>query len=108
MNKKEKIEQEIQKTLDLFDSAEKLPRNPYFYTRLQARLDERRRKRSIYSAILKPALLTVLVVVNLGTAFWYMSGGEQQYQTDSREELIDILAGDLNLDNQESDLFIIE
>ncbi len=105
MNKKEKIEQEIRKTLDQFDRAEHLPANPFFYTRVQARLDEQRRKRSIYSTILKPALLTSLVVINLGTAVWYFGGSGQ---SDSQQELIEILAGDLNLDENQTNLFTIE
>jgi len=108
MNKKEKIEQKIRKTLDQFDHAEQLPPNPYFYSRVQARLEEQRRQRSAFSAILRPALLIALVTINLGTAFWYLGGSEQNYQSDTRQELIEILAGDLKLDNKQSNLLIIE
>ncbi len=52
MNKKEKIEQKIRKTLDQFDHAEQLPPNPYFYTRVQARLEETRRQQNVICTIL--------------------------------------------------------
>ncbi len=68
MNKKDTIEQEIQKTLDQIENTENLPPNPYFYTRVQARLEERRKKQNVFSAILRPALLTALVAINLSTA----------------------------------------
>lgn len=32
MTRKEKIEQEVQKTLEIFDQAERLKSNPFFYT----------------------------------------------------------------------------
>lgn len=108
MSKKEKIEQEIQKTLDQFENPEKLPPNPYFFTRVQARLEETRKQQSVMAAILRPALLTVLVAINLGTAFWYFSGDEQQVQIDARQELAEILQDDLTLENEENNIFIIE
>ncbi len=108
MNKKDKIEQEIRKTLDQFDHAEKLPPNPYFYTRVKARIEEKNRKQGIFSTILKPALLTVLIALNLFTAAWYLGGSDQKEQTGSREQLIEILAGDLELENDQSNLFFTE
>lgn len=107
MNKKEKIEQEIQKTMEQFDNAEQLPPNPYFYTRVQARLEDSRKQHRILSAVLKPALFTILVAVNLSTAVWYMGSTDQTSQTDTRTELTEILAGDLKLDNNQADLFDI-
>jgi hypothetical protein len=108
MNKKEKIEQEIQKTLDQFENVEQLPPNPYFYTRVQARLDKTRKQQSLISAILRPALLTTLVAINMGTAFWYFSGDEQQSQINTRQELAEILQDDLTLVNEQNNIFIIE
>ena len=107
MNKKEKIEQEIQKTLAQFDKPEKLPSNPHFYTRVQAGLEESLMKRHAVMAVLKPALFTVLVVLNVSTAVWYIDSGEQISQTDSRSELTEILSGDLKLDTDQDNLFDI-
>ncbi len=108
MNKKEKIEQQINKTLDQFDHAEQLAPNPYFYTRVQARLEEQNQQRNVFTTILKPAFLTTLVAINIATAFWHISGNDQNYQTNSQQELTEILAGDLNLDQGQTDLFAIE
>lgn len=108
MNKKEQIEQQVNKTLDQFEQAEQLPPNPYFYNRVQARLDESRRKQTILSAILKPALLTALVLVNFSTAFWYMGGTIQTERNENRQELVDLLTSDLNLENDQTDLLDIK
>ena len=107
MNKKATIEQQINKTLEQFEQADALPPNPYFYTRVQARLDEKREQRHLFGAILKPALLTVLLAVNLSTAIWYMGSLGQTDQTDGRQELIELLTGDSNQDNQQINLFEI-
>lgn len=108
MNKKEKIEQEISKTFEQFDRADKLPSNPYFYTRVQARLEEKKKQQNVFFAILKPALIIALLAVNMSTVIWYLGGTEQQDQTNSRQELAEILAGDLKLDNDQNSNFIFE
>ncbi len=108
MNKKEKVEQEIHKTLDQFEHAEQLPANPYFYTRVQARLEETRRQQNVFSTILKPSLLMALVAINISTVFLYFSESEQQDQTNTRQELLEILANDFKLDNEQNSIFIFE
>jgi len=108
MNKKEKTEQEIQKTLELLDHMEQLPPDHSFYTRVMARLDEERQRQSVFPAILKPAFLTALIVINLGTAIRHFRGSEATRQTDSQQELIEVLSRDLNLEAYQSNLFTIE
>jgi hypothetical protein len=106
MNKKEKIEQEIRKTLNHFEHAEKLSQNPYFYTRLQQRLEEK--NKNIFDTVLKPALLTGLVAINLVTAVWYFSGDDQQVQSTGRQALLEILASDLQLDNEQNNIISLD
>jgi hypothetical protein len=108
MNKKEKIEQEISKTFEQFENAEKLPPNPYFYTRVQARLEEKQKQQNVFFAILKPALIIALLAVNMSTAIWYLGGSEQQDETNSRQELLEMLASDLKLDDEQNSGFIFE
>ncbi len=108
MNKKEKIEQEISKTFEQFENADKLPLNQYFYTRVQARLEEKQKKQNVFFAILKPALIIALVVANMSTAIWYLGGSEEQDQANTRQELLEMLASDLKLDNEQSSGFIFE
>lgn len=108
MKKNEKIEQEIRKTLDQFDHAEQLPPNPYFYTRVQARLEEKHRQQSVLPVFLRVAFLTVLFAINFVTGVWYLGGIDQTYQTDTRQELAGILAADLKLDTEEGSIFLFE
>ena len=104
MNKKDKIEQEIRKTLDQFDNAEQLTPNPYFYSRVQARLEEQHEQQSFFSMVLRPALVTALVAINISTVVWYFSGNSSQDKTDSRQQLIEILSDDFGLESEQSNL----
>lgn len=108
MSKKEKIEREIQKTLDQFENVEQLPPNPYFFTRVQARLEETRKQQGVFSAILRPALLIALVAINLSTAILYISGTSQTEQFETRQELVEILASDLKLDDNQDNILDIK
>lgn len=108
MNKQEKIEQEIAKTLGTFDKAELIPPNPYFYTRVKARLDERHRKQSVFSSFLKPALLIALLLINAFTMLWYYSSESNAHQSSTRQELLEVLSGDLKVGNQHNNLLFNE
>lgn len=108
MNKQEKIEEEIRKTLEAFDQKESLPPNPYFYTRVQQRIKERSGSKSTIWGFLKPALLTCLLLINVSTFIWYFSSSEDYYATDTRQELIEILSSDLNLNTNQNNIFLTE
>lgn len=108
MNKKEQIEKQVRETLDLLNNPEQLSPNPYFYTRVQARLEENSQQKHAVSAILRPALLTVLILLNLSSAAWYLKGTSQASQTDSHQELVDLLTNDFQLDNNETNLLNFE
>ena len=104
MKKKEKIEEQIRMTLDQFDQADQLPPNPYFYTRVQARLDENRRQKHVVFGVLRPALLATLIVINVTTVGWYLGIADQAEQSDSRQDLVELLSGDFNPENDQNDL----
>jgi hypothetical protein len=106
MNKKEKIQSEIDKTLSLFDAKEYLTPNPYFYTRVNQRLNEKQKKEFSFSAIIKPAFFTALIAINLTTALWYMSSDNLTYQTDEKTALTDILKTDFNLETNQTESLI--
>lgn len=108
MNKQEKIKNEIDKTLGLFDKAESLPQNPYFYTRVQQRLNERSRKGFSVAGILKPALFTALIALNLTTAIWYTNADSYFSGEDADLELVDLLKTDLNLESDQSEYLLFE
>jgi hypothetical protein len=105
MDKKQKIEQEIRKTLEQFEHTEELPSNPWFHTRVMSCLDNQQEKRGIYTEILRPILLTALIALNIGTAAWYFSSSASYAQSSTRQQLIEILSGDLNANSNQSLLF---
>ncbi len=107
MNRKEKIQKEIDKTLEMFEQKNSLPPNPYFFTRVQQRLNEKSKKEFSIFGILKPALLTVLFLLNIGTFFWQINANETYTQVNSQKELIEILTGDLKLEQDKTNLFNI-
>lgn len=108
MNKKENIQNEVDKTLGLFDKKESLPPNPYFYTRVQQRINEKSRKEFSIFGILKPAFFTALIALNLTTAIWYTSSDSLTNQTDTNVELADILKSDFNLDSEQTENLLFE
>ena len=108
MNKKERIEEEVRKTLDVFELKESLPPNPYLYTRIQKRIKEKMENNSKILVILKPVLLTILLLINVGTVIWYFNSSEDYYVTETRQELIEILSSDLNLKTNQSNIFLSE
>ena len=108
MNKKEKIEEEIRKTLAVFEQKQSLPPNPYFYTRVQQRINERSGSKSTTMGFLKPALLTILLLINVSTFIWYFNYTENYSSTENQQELIEFLSNDLNLNTNQNNIFLSE
>jgi hypothetical protein len=77
--KRIEIEEEIDKTLAAMDRMEKLEAGPYFYTRLKPRLDSREKKATarlpgtLLSRMLRPVLVTLLLLLNVVTALLILS-----------------------------------
>lgn len=101
MSKKDTIGREVQKTLELLDHPDSLPPNPYFFSRVQARLEEQRRTQNRFFAILRPVMVSAMLLLNIGTAAWYLGGSAQDNTTSAKQTLVQSLAGDLNMDNTE-------
>ena len=108
MDKKEKIEEEIRKTLDVFEQKESLPPNPYFFTRVQQRINERSGSKSTTMEFLKPALLTFLLLINVGTFIWYFNSSANYSSAEKQQELIEYLSSDLNLNTNQNNIFLAE
>jgi hypothetical protein len=108
MDKKEIINQEVQKTLDCFNQLGRIPASPYFYTRLQAKMDSRQKekvnRRTIFSSrAWRPAFIGIIIVLNLTTAILvYLSNGQSKDFTD---DTLTVLATEYNLNQDDSDLF---
>jgi hypothetical protein len=66
------IEAEVQKTLRRLDHVEKVKAKPFFFTRLQHRLNTLQAQKSepetssIFATLLRPALMPLLVVSSIG------------------------------------------
>jgi hypothetical protein len=108
MKNKEKIEEEIRKTLDMFEQKESLPPNPYFYTRVQQRLNEKSENKSIVAGYLKPVFLSILLFINVATFVWYFDSSANYTAANNQEELIEYLSSDLNLNTNQSNIFLAE
>ena len=72
MKNKEKIKEEVEKTLNAFDNISNLDENPYLFTRLQAEIEsgETGAKAKIAGVILRPAFLILFLMLNLFTVFY--------------------------------------
>jgi hypothetical protein len=89
MKNKEIIEQEVEKTMQFLKPMDKLPLNPYFYTRVQAKIDNHRRLREhlireglFGSRLWRPALIGIIILLNLTTAILlYINEGTPQDTT---------------------------
>jgi hypothetical protein len=108
MKKEEKIREEIEKTLAFLDKKESLPPNPFFYTRIRQRLDEKSRRKFTFSGTLKYSLLILLLILNLTTVIWHLDLNETAVSTNDKVDLTDFLKTDFNLDNDLSEIFIFE
>ena len=106
MDRKKKIEQEIAKTLEEFDKVERLPEDPYFYTRMQARLNSREKKNALFPRVLRPAIVTLLLLLNIGTAYFYLNTGTSGQTTTQHQELGQTIAEELGMQQSENITFI--
>ena len=68
-NDKRNIQEKINKTLDVLDKVEKIETDPFFYTRLSARLEKQESKPGFdwlfETPLLKPILVGFVLVVNI-------------------------------------------
>ena len=111
MKSKEQIEQEVMKTLQCFEQRESIECNPFFSTRVLARirsLEEEQRMRSLRKVFslgyLRPALLALIVVLNITSAIIVFRG--TQTQTNVREQYLTAFADEYALNQQEYDVFL--
>ncbi|MBA4313520.1 MAG: hypothetical protein C0417_12925 [Chlorobiaceae bacterium] len=105
MTRKEKIEKEVQKTLESFDQVERLKSNPLFYAQLKTRIDNLHSKKQnirgweFAGRVLKPALLLLIIALNIFSATLFFKNRNINYS--SREQLLDALAKELALDSNQ-------
>ena len=109
MTDKERIEQEVEKTLQCFNDIETVEPRSFFFTRLKAGImsieaeKARAKQRGWIVASLRPALLSLLIVLNLISAVAIFRGAETQ--TDSRSESLAAFAEEYSFTQETDDLF---
>ncbi|MCP4402168.1 MAG: hypothetical protein GY801_33305 [bacterium] len=109
MTEKERIRQEVEKTLQCFDGIEKIEPRPFFFTRLKARInstdaEKKRVKQSGWGfAALRPALLSLLIVLNFVSAIVIFRGNETR--SDNRSEYLSAFAEEYSFTQETEDLF---
>ena len=76
MTSKEKIQQEIEQTLQCLDGAKRAEANPFLFTRIKARMN---RKANVwektFSFVSKPAIAVAIVVLVMAVNGWALLGG---------------------------------
>lgn len=72
MKNEEKIKEEVEKTLNAFNSISNLDENPYLFTRIQAEIEngETGAKAKTAGGILRTAFLILFLMLNLFTVFY--------------------------------------
>ena len=100
MDRKDKINEEIEKTLNAHDSIGDLEPNPYLFTRLQAEIEkEAPAKRKIFSGgLLKPAALFLFVLLNVITSLYLIDSNSQSSgYTTYRQNYISAISSEYSL-----------
>lgn len=98
----EEKEKNIEKTLKLLDE-KILPEFDYFFsTRLNAKLEEEsRNEKSGFKEILKPALIFILLLLNIFTLIYGLSSSSN-INTYNRKDLIDIITDEVFYSSENS------
>ena len=102
--KKTRIDEELEKTLRYLDKEERLQPDPYFFTRLRQRMEEEHKKKITFQTVLKPALLTLIIIANLGTAVWQYDSYQDKIQKERREKLMEVFIGQQANQNNETNI----
>ena len=80
MTSKEKIQQEIEKTLESLNSVKRAQANPFLFTRIKARMNKKETgwERAIFSFVSKPAVAIAIVLLVMAVNGWALWGGSGQ------------------------------
>ena len=112
MKIKERIEQEIEKTIACFEHADKIENDPYFYVRLMAKIRSPKQQRWYLvpwlprMSLLRPALPIAIVIVNLVTVTLVLKSGSSA--SENRETRLTALAEQYSLSQDAYSLFPIK
>jgi hypothetical protein len=97
------IQTEIEKTLACFDRLEKIEPNPFFFTRLETRMDEKHKPPGRFRRAFQPAWMVALVVINVVSMVMLFSDRTESGTT--RADYLEAIASDLTIDRTYVDPF---
>jgi hypothetical protein len=104
MDKEKEILNEVEKTLNAFDYDVNLEENPFLLTRIQARMVNKKKKRSfvpLYNLGFNRVLLLLILIINLVTlAYYYDKSRERNVE----EQFESALMADFTI-NQSQNIF---
>lgn len=104
MDHKDRVQKEIDKTLEQFEHAERLKPNPYLATRIEARIKEEERGKSVgfLWAMFRSAFLLVIIIANIFTVFAFF---DYNAHSSEKRENISIFAQEFGLEATVEDPF---
>lgn len=100
-DKKKKIEEEVQRTLQSLDNIEDIEVGPHFFAAIHERIEATGTGQAswLYRVLmgyrLAPAILGVFIILNVVTAFWAASGSD--YSADDRQTSIEAMADEYSI-----------
>ena len=76
MTPKEKIQQEIEQTLQSLDGVKRAEANPFLFTRIKARMNKKANgwEEGIFSFVSKPAIAVAILVIVMAVNGWALWG----------------------------------
>lgn len=108
MNREKKIKEEVEKSMNQLDNFKRVESNPYFYTRFQAKLKstDEREYTSVWdvisSKILRPVLLTLIILANIISV---VVAFDTKQQVESQDTYITAFAEEYSLNQDDTSLF---
>jgi len=109
MKKKETVEQEVLKTLQHLDTQEKIEHDPYFYTRLQSKIEHigNRKKPTVFRPVTRSAVILagsfIIAIANLTSAVVFFQ--ESETESYDRSTYITAFADDYSLNQNYSFIY---
>ena len=111
MDKKTRIAEEVEKTLQCFEDFENIEPNPFFFTRLKARIRSfEGRKGARLSPGMEYQRTPSGIIKSAGSDKYFfgnpcVSGRDTQIETDPRKQYIAAFADEYSLNQEDTDLY---
>jgi flagellar biosynthesis/type III secretory pathway M-ring protein FliF/YscJ len=97
MTQKEKIQGEIERTLQSIDGVKRAEANPFLYTRIQARMNKKSTGwEGIFSFVSKPAIAIAIVAIVMAVNGWALWGSNTTEETITESSNASELATEYN------------